>query len=70
MRCHMPPFGLRFYSAGDVIAQASICWECNNIYGEVKGRKLYYGFDASQAASRELLALAERVIGHPSADAS
>ena len=33
MRCHIPPYGLRFRSEETVILQASICWKCNNIFG-------------------------------------
>jgi hypothetical protein len=33
-RCHTPPFGLRFYTVDGLQSQCSICWECNNIYGD------------------------------------
>jgi hypothetical protein len=64
-RCHIPPFGLRFYAKGRILAQASICWRCNNLHGEAGGRDLFYEFDASANVSRELLSLLEYAVGHP-----
>ena len=63
-----PPFGLRFYSRGRLICEASVCWECNNIFGNARGEHLWYGFDASHEHSRELLAACKRAIGRAGAD--
>jgi hypothetical protein len=41
-RCHDPPFGLRFFSGKQVICEASICWECNNILGKLESEPLHY----------------------------
>ena len=51
-RCHTPPFGLRFYTEDSLQRQCSICWECNNIYGDFQ-----YDFDAEDSISQNLLAL-------------
>lgn len=51
-RCHTPPFGLRFYTVDGLQSQCSICWECNNIYGDFR-----YDFDADHSISQKLLAL-------------
>ena len=51
-RCHTPPFGLRFYTEDSSPRQCSICWECNNIYGDFQ-----YDFDAEDSISQNLLAL-------------
>lgn len=51
-RCHTPPFGLRFYTEDGLQRQCSICWECNNIYGDFR-----YDFDADHSISQKLLAL-------------
>ena len=51
-RCHTPPFGLRFYTEDGLQRQCSICWECNNIYGDFQ-----YDFDAEDSISQNLLAL-------------
>ena len=67
-RCHIPPFGLRFYSGGRLISRGSICWRCNNIFGDAGDEHLFFAFDASQPTSRELLAECERVVGHPAAE--
>ena len=58
-RCHIPPFGLRFFSAGTLLLEASLCWECNNIFGIADGARFSFEFDASAAASVELLARAQ-----------
>ena len=67
-RCHMPPFGLRFRSGGVVICQASVCWECNNIFGDQGGEPLAYGFDATASVARRLLAELRRAVGDPAGD--
>src|SRR5947209_5250192 len=62
-RCHIPPFGLRFVADGRVVCEGSICWECNNIYGDVGRVPFGYESDAgavgSQALLEELLRIAE-----------
>jgi hypothetical protein len=30
--CHEPAYGIKFYARGKLIAYASICWSCNNIF--------------------------------------
>ena len=51
-RCHIPPYGLRFYTEEGLQKQCSICWMCNNICGDFQ-----YSFDANHAVSQSLLAL-------------
>jgi hypothetical protein len=51
-RCHTPLFGLRFGTEDSLQRQCSICWECNNIYGDFQ-----YDFDAEASISQNLLAL-------------
>jgi hypothetical protein len=60
-RCHVPPYGLRFYSGDRMICEASVCWECNNIFGEADGRKVHFEFDAEHRTSQELLAELRRL---------
>lgn len=62
-RCHTPPFGLRFLVGNEVICQASICWRCDNIYGDVGGKTMSCAFDGEAEVSRSLLAELRRVIG-------
>jgi hypothetical protein len=69
MRCHIPPFGLRFFAGGRPICEASICWECNNVHGWAGEQPLFYEFDAALAPSRELLAACRRAFGWRPADA-
>lgn len=60
-RCHVPPYGLRFLAGGREVCVASVCWRCNNIYGEAGGSPLHYEFDAGHPAAQELLAELRRV---------
>lgn len=55
-RCHVPPFGLRFVAGGAVVCQGSVCWKCNNVYGDAGGDPIRYSFDAEAEVSRTLLA--------------
>jgi hypothetical protein len=64
-RCHIPPYGLRFYNGGDLLLQASICWQCNNIFGDEKGNSFGYLFDAEHSYSRELLATCKQIFESP-----
>ena len=61
-RCHIPPFALRFSTATELICDASICWECNNILGDAHGQHLFYAFDANSAPAQELLALLQKAV--------
>jgi len=60
-KCHVPPYGLRFFFEDNVICQGSICWGCNNIYGDVVGDPFTCGFDAGSAVSGALLAELQRI---------
>ena len=62
-RCHTPPFGLRFYAVGRLLCEASICWNCNNIYGEVSGERFFYYFNAESPSARRLLEILQIVSG-------
>jgi hypothetical protein len=62
MRCHTPPYGFRFYKDDDLILQASVCWNCNNIFIDSNGQELGYTFDGAHPDSRELLALAKQIM--------
>lgn len=57
MRCHLPRFGLRFYACDEWLLEASVCWECNNVYGRQPSGKIHFGFDASSAPAVALLDL-------------
>ncbi len=62
-RCHIPPYGLRFWTDEKLILQASICWECNNIFGDVDGVKFSYQFNGKAPASQQLLVEAREAFG-------
>jgi hypothetical protein len=61
-RCHIPSYGLRFFRAGALVVEASLCWECDNAFGfDAAGDELYFEFDATSAPAQDLLRLlAER----------
>lgn len=62
-RCHIPPYGLRFHSASGSVCEASICWQCNNIYGQAGSEEFDFEFDAQAAISRQLLAAIRQAVG-------
>ncbi|HEY3964006.1 MAG TPA: hypothetical protein VGM05_05570 [Planctomycetaceae bacterium] len=63
-RCHVPPFGLRFWAAGAIVCQASICWSCNNIFGDAEGRRFGFEFDAYLPISQDLLTELQRTTNY------
>lgn len=67
-RCHIPTFGLRFYAGGELILEASICWQCNNIAGKAGAESVFFVFDGEHAQSRELLAMLEQVMRKPAGE--
>ena len=44
-RCHSPPYGLRFWLAGRKLLEASICWECDNVFGYAGDDTLHFAFE-------------------------
>jgi hypothetical protein len=63
-RCHMPPFGLRFYFKEKLILQASICWECDNMYiwqGDNRLKSLY-GVNLGQSSGKKMFHLLENIM--------
>jgi hypothetical protein len=63
MRCHNPPFGLRFFRKNKLLVEGSVCWECNNIFVEENGEDFSYTFDGQHARSQQLLTLLEQIAG-------
>jgi len=61
MRCHTPPFGLRFYSRGSLVGEVSVCWECNNIFGEVLGGRYHRMFNGYSSSAREPLGICKQM---------
>jgi len=61
-RCHNPPFGLRFWLFGEKLLEASICWECDNVYGYAGDEMLHFEFDARAPVSESLLEQCRQVL--------
>jgi hypothetical protein len=61
-RCHLPAYGHRYLVGREVVSQASVCWQSDNVYGEAAGRPVHYEFDAGGAALQGLLAELRRVV--------
>lgn len=61
MRCHHPPFALRFYEGNTLILTASLCWGCNNIAIIENGQSKYARFAGRAEVSKQLLHLLERL---------
>ena len=62
MRCHVPPFGLRFFREEKRVLQASICWHCNNIFIDKDGENLSYKFDGRHQSSQQLFAILQNIM--------
>jgi hypothetical protein len=62
-RCHLPSFGVRFWYAGDRVAEFSLCWECDNAYGYAKGRSVSFAFDSRSFRAVDLLMQFQNVFG-------
>lgn len=67
-RCHVPPFGLRFFAGNELVCEASVCWRCNNIFGNAGADDRFFQFDGSLASSRELLKACETALGEAVAE--
>jgi hypothetical protein len=63
IRCHTPPIGIRFYQQHELVAEASICWRCQNMYGQFRGQEFGYSFSAESTAARALFELTAGIIG-------
>lgn len=60
-RCHLPPLGLQFFANQSLILEASICWQCNNIWITMNGETLVYEFDVDHHISQELFATLSKI---------
>ncbi|HVJ18787.1 MAG TPA: hypothetical protein VM686_25370 [Polyangiaceae bacterium] len=54
-RCHIPPYGLRFWNGSAMIVECSLCWECNNAFGFVGEEPCGFTFDANALPAAALL---------------
>lgn len=63
IRCHNPPYGLRFYRRGRMIAEASVCWRCNSVVTSATGHESAYNFDSSAEVSQHLLGKLRELAG-------
>ena len=53
--CHYPAFGIKFYAKGELIAHASLCWDCDNIVFLTPKLKAKQGFTGDSKRGKELL---------------
>ena len=53
--CHNPPYAIKFYSRGNVVLYASICWECHNIAILEPALDAHQGFNSRGRAGKNLL---------------
>jgi hypothetical protein len=42
--CHNPAYAIKFYSRGRLLAYASVCWSCNNIFMITPNLKMTQSF--------------------------
>lgn len=53
--CHIPAYGIRFYSGGRPVVVATICWKCNNLAFKEPLVSSWIGFEGESRKGRELL---------------
>ena len=63
MRCHTPPLGLRFYRDDELICAFSICWACNNAFGEIDGHPIKITFDGKSPEAIALFSRLQDIVG-------
>ena len=63
VRCHTPPIGLRFYIDNTIVCEGSVCWACENIFGNVNGSEFCYTFDPKSKAGLDLFKLVQSIVG-------
>lgn len=54
-RCHIPSYGVRFFVSEKLMLEASVCFQCNNIYGSLNGQPFHYEFNGGDHAGTRLL---------------
>lgn len=61
--CHDPAYGFRLYRGGRLIAETSICWQCNNFYIEAwPFGSGWYGLDTGLDSSQKLLTFCDGLL--------
>lgn len=70
MRCHTPPLGLRFYRDDNLFCAFSICWACNNAFGEFEGKPIFISFDGKSPEAVALFSHLQKIVGADSLHAS
>lgn len=68
MRCFVPAYGLRAYGDGHVLAEAAICFKCNNGVTSIDGRKDSFKFDSTSQAAQDLLVRLRTLDADPPVD--
>lgn len=63
IRCHIPSVGIRFFDGDSVVCEASVCWQCENIFGVQQGTRFSYCFAPNSTVGRELLLGIKELIG-------
>lgn len=63
VRCHFPPYGLRFISQESIVLEVSICWKCNNIWTISPEKRGVYNFDGSSEPAQKFLNLLRYLSG-------
>ena len=61
-RCHFPSYGLRFRLHDSSTLEASICWECSNMYGLEHNEPFHYEFDNLTPSAKKLLTRLKQIL--------
>jgi len=69
--CHMPVYGLRFYTHGKLRMEIALCRQCSNFsFSVFPLGGIIYGFDAHSKEGMDLLAFCNQLLPYPRTDAS
>lgn len=60
--CHEPPYGLRFFSRGDLVFETTVCWVCWNVTLPGWG---FCGFGSGTTNPYDLLDRLKAIVPHP-----
>ena len=63
IRCHTPVVGIRFFDGASLICEASVCFQCENIFGYFQRAPIIYRFNPRSNQGRELFLLLKGIVG-------
>lgn len=63
--CHLPAYGVKFYSGDKLLVQASVCWQCNNIGFQTPDMNGTQYFEGDGRLGQQLLSVFRKAFFEP-----